>query len=717
MLLIVRRFLLCLPIFLATSLLAQQSTIDSIKPILAQKTDSARISLLLLTSDAYLKFSARKAIEPATEARMIAVQFGDEKKEANALLAMGKAYAQTGDMTNAIACFDESVTLMRKVGTNAEVGDLLINEGNAYNDAGSYDQALTASLDAFKLFDALNDKRGMARSLIVSGNVFRLLENFTRAAKDYENALILCRTIPDPKLESSCLNNLSIVYQDKGVFDTALVYCRQAMAINERINDDYALAKVLNNMGSCYWNMAMNADSTMDSLLVLTYYDTATVYYLSSLDIRKKLGDRRGQSSTLYNLGAVSLMQDNADKAIEYFLRALELAKEIQAVDLQLFFYESLHEAYVRKDDVEKALEYYKRYTEVKDSIFNQDMKDGIAEMQAQYDVEKYEAETRVTQAQKDLIVWSSVIGGILFIVIIFFIWRQSTDRKRANVALNAQKIEIEKKNEALNEANEEIELKNKDITDSIRYARRIQEAILPELEFATTIGKSGFVLYKPKDIVSGDFYWMARKGDLLLFAAVDCTGHGVPGAFVSIVCSNLLTQAVNEHGFHEPNDILNDVNARLSVTLRQRVDESKVRDGMDIALCCLNMATGVLRFAGAFNPAWIMRGGELVELKADKFPVGNFEDEALRKFVRQEIQLQKGDRVYVFSDGYSDQFGGPLGKKYKRVQFIEFLRKIQTYPIHEHKGLLEREHLAWRGSLEQIDDIVVMGVEFPVKA
>src|ERR1041385_2680556 len=177
-----------------------------------------------------------------------------------------------------------------------------------------------------------------------------------------------------------------------------------------------------------------------------------------------------------------------------------------------------------------------------------------------------------------------------------FFLWKRSVTRKKTNVKLNTQKEEIEKKNVALNEANIEIESKNKDITDSIQYARRIQEAILPEVEFNATFGKSAFVLYRPKDIVSGDFYWMAQTADHLLFAAVDCTGHGVPGAFVSIVCSNLLTQAVNEHGLTEPHDILNDVNSRLSVTLRQRLDESKVRDGMDIALCCLNTSTGMLR-------------------------------------------------------------------------------------------------------------------------
>lgn len=703
----------CIHLFAA----GQQTRADSLKEILAQtQADSARITILLQISEAHLSYSAKKAVEPAAEARMLAVQINDERKEADALLHLGKAFAQTGNLDSAIACFDHSVELMRKVGTPDELGNLLINEGNVYNDAGSYDQALTASLEAFKIFDKSQNKRGMTRSLIVSGNVYRLLGSYNDAVRDYTTALVLSRQQKDSKLEASCLNNLSIVYQDKGVYDSSLSYLRLAKNIHERNNDHYELTKVLNNFGSTYWNMAMDADSA-NMGYKMALFDTAALYYLSSLDIGKQTGDRRAQVYTLYNIGAVSLMQDNPDKAIEYFLRALEISKDIKSLDLQMTIYESLHEAYVRKSDVEKALEYYKKYTEVKDSIYSNEMRDGIAEMQARFEVEKAESSARATEEQKVLIIWSSVLGGILFIVIIFFIWRQSTDRKRANIALNEQKQEIEKKNVALNAANLQIELKNKDITDSIRYARRIQDAILPELEFATTFGKSGFVLYKPKDIVSGDFYWMAKKGEMLLFAAVDCTGHGVPGAFVSIVCSNLLTQAVNEYGFFEPEDILNDVNARLSVTLRQRLDESKVRDGMDIALCCLNTTTGMLHFAGAFNPAWIMRKGELLELKADKFPVGNFEDEALRKFVRQEIQLQKGDRVYVFSDGYSDQFGGPDGKKYKRVQFIGFLKKIQAYPVHEHKGLLEREHIAWKGALEQIDDIVVLGAEFPINS
>ncbi len=706
-------FLACFSLCGFIHVAAQQSRVDSLKPILAQHSDTSRIQFLLLTSEAYLSFAPRNALEPAAEARSIAGQVGDAKKEAKALHAMGTAYVRVGNMDEAIPCFNQSIELMRSAGsTDAEVGHLLISEGNAYNDAGAYGEALTVSLEAYTLFEKSNDKRGMTRALIVSGNVYRHMRNSDKAVADYEKALLMSQEIQDENLEAACMINLGLIHAAKLEYDAALVCYLKVKEIRERSGDTYNLGKVLNNIGGVYLNKAQ--DSAYIDFWHL-YADTALHYYLAALELRKQIGDRRGQISSLHNIAGVMLIQNNNDKAIEYYLRALDIATDLKSLDLQMPIYEMLHESYARKNDIDKALYYYKQYTAVKDSIFTSEMSESIAEMQARFGVEKAEGETRAQEKQKKIVVLSSIIGGFLLLIIIVFIWRQSILRKKVNVALNQQKIEIEKKNDALNVANEVIESKNKDITDSIRYARRIQEAILPEMEFATSIGQSGFVFYKPKDIVSGDFYWMEKKGDLLLFAAVDCTGHGVPGAFVSIVCSNLLSQAVNEHGLREPNEILNDVNARLSVTLRQRVDESKVRDGMDIALCCLNRKSGELHFAGAFNPAWVIRNGEIIELKADKFPVGNFEDEELRLYVKQSIQLQKGDRIYIFSDGYSDQFGGPLGKKYKRNQFVNFLQKIQTSPIKEHGNLLEAEHYSWKGECEQIDDILVMGVEFPI--
>jgi serine phosphatase RsbU (regulator of sigma subunit) len=254
------------------------------------------------------------------------------------------------------------------------------------------------------------------------------------------------------------------------------------------------------------------------------------------------------------------------------------------------------------------------------------------------------------------------------------------------------------------------IEEKNKDITASIRYAKRIQDAILPPDEFVRTYLPKTFVLFKPKDIVSGDFYWLSDKKDKILFAAVDCTGHGVPGAFMSIVGHNLLDQIVSEHGITKPSEILDALNKSVSDTLRQSYTDDIVKDGMDIALCCFDRNTQTFEYAGAFNPLWLIRNGELIETKADKFPIGNLTIGEQKKYTNHVIPLVKGDTLYIFSDGFADQFGGPNGKKLKYSVFKSMLLKIQHLSMEDQGVYLSNEIEEWRGELEQVDDILVIG-------
>ncbi len=257
----------------------------------------------------------------------------------------------------------------------------------------------------------------------------------------------------------------------------------------------------------------------------------------------------------------------------------------------------------------------------------------------------------------------------------------------------------------------DEIEEQKKHITDSIHYAKRIQNAILPSNDFAKTLLPNSFLLYKPKDIVSGDFYWMRDEDDKALFAAVDCTGHGVPGAFMSIVGHNYLNHAVNVTGARKPNEILDALNNGVTSSLGQHSGENAVKDGMDIGLCSLDYKSNKLEYAGAFNPTYIIRNGEIIEIKGDKFPVGSFVGETLQSFKNNEFQLEKGDTFYIFSDGYPDQFGGPKGKKFKYKQFRELLLSIQDKDMAVQKVILDETIEAWRGDIEQLDDILVIGV------
>jgi ligand-binding sensor domain-containing protein/serine phosphatase RsbU (regulator of sigma subunit) len=270
---------------------------------------------------------------------------------------------------------------------------------------------------------------------------------------------------------------------------------------------------------------------------------------------------------------------------------------------------------------------------------------------------------------------------------------------------------ELEKEKEKLQVAYSEIDEKNKDITDSIHYAKRIQEAILPpDTLFKQWIPET-FVLYKPKAIVSGDFYWLEHWGHQTFIAAVDCTGHGVPGAFMSIVAHNILTQTVNVLGLTRPALILNETNSQLSRKLNQNPEEATVRDGMDIALCAINHKTNRIEFAGANNPVWILRDDRVIEVNGDKFPIGAFIGEELQRFTNHEWEPSKGDMIYLFTDGFADQFGGPKGKKFKYKQFQQLLLQIYKKPVVEQKQLLDDAIEAWKGELEQVDDILVIGI------
>ena len=309
---------------------------------------------------------------------------------------------------------------------------------------------------------------------------------------------------------------------------------------------------------------------------------------------------------------------------------------------------------------------------------------------------------------------WFYVVCIICFSLIIFLVvkWRlRKLQREKkiletrifnATQDLRDKNAEIERQHEALEESHREI-------TDSIAYAKRIQHAILPPDSIVDQYLKENFILYKPKDVVAGDFYWLEHYEEIILFAAADCTGHGVPGAMVSVVCNNALNRAVREYELTEPADILTKVREIVIEEFDQ--GEEDVKDGMDISLCALNPKTNEMHWAGANNPLWIIRkdGTEVEEIKADKMPIGKYAKED--PFTPHKLQLNIGDSIYIFTDGYPDQFGGDNGKKFKSGNLKKLFLKIVNQPIKKQKELLNTQFESWRGEMEQIDDVCVIGV------
>ncbi len=270
---------------------------------------------------------------------------------------------------------------------------------------------------------------------------------------------------------------------------------------------------------------------------------------------------------------------------------------------------------------------------------------------------------------------------------------------------------EVVRQKEEIEVKTRELETLFKQVTDSIHYAKRIQEAILPPDSVFKSLLPNAFVLFKPKDIVSGDFYWMDKKGDWIYFAAVDCTGHGVPGAFMSIVGHNLLKDILKNTDIVSPAKIMDELSAGVTSTLHVNQTETQTKDGMDMTLCALNTKTMELQFSGAFNPLYLVRGGELLQYKTNKFPVGMHIGEK-QSFTNNTIQLQKGDIIYIFSDGYADQFGGEKGKKFMAGNFRKLLLNVSASPISQQKNLLNQTIEEWRDYREQVDDVLVIGVQ-----
>jgi serine phosphatase RsbU (regulator of sigma subunit) len=275
-------------------------------------------------------------------------------------------------------------------------------------------------------------------------------------------------------------------------------------------------------------------------------------------------------------------------------------------------------------------------------------------------------------------------------------LWEQSTA------------IHVEK--ERINKLKEEVEHRHKEVMDSVTYAKRIQEAILPDKNEITDHLPESFILFKPRDIVSGDFYWFSHKNNMSYIAAVDCTGHGVPGAFMSMIGNTLLNQIVKEKGVTDPGEILHALNDGVNYSLKQKQKDSESRDGMDMGMCCFDLESMELRYAGDMRPLYVVKDDALEEFKADKFPIGGREYDVPKKFTTQVFQLQKGNTVYMSTDGYADQFS-PTDKKLMTKKFKEIILSVQHKSMPEQKEHLDKFVTDWKGNMEQTDDILVIGV------
>ncbi len=324
--------------------------------------------------------------------------------------------------------------------------------------------------------------------------------------------------------------------------------------------------------------------------------------------------------------------------------------------------------------------------------------------------------EAKEQRKQGRSVIWLSDLGVLMALVAVMILFGLISTRKK-NQKLAESKKQIEKINADLELTNAEvlkqkdiIEQKNQSITDSIQYASRIQTAVLPPINFLGDWGLENFILFKPKDIVSGDFYWGVRKNEKIIIAAADCTGHGVPGAFMSMLGHAFLDEIINTRELENAAAILNILRDEIINTLRQKGTTGEARDGMDISLVILDLKAGRLDYAGANNPLYLIRDGKMIKYLADRMPIG-IHFISFTPFTNQNIEISKGDYIYLFSDGYADQFGGPRGKKFMYKPFQDLLLRNCAKTMDLQKEILETTFEKWKGDREQVDDVMVIGI------
>jgi serine phosphatase RsbU (regulator of sigma subunit) len=387
------------------------------------------------------------------------------------------------------------------------------------------------------------------------------------------------------------------------------------------------------------------------------------------------------------------------DKAIIAFTNSLDLAYKFKDVDYQSENYYCLAESNYELGNYKTAYDLFEKYKVTEDTLSSKEITAELNTIKTKYDTEKKQKEIELLKvsANKDKIVKTSLMVGAVFLLLVAFLM------------FNRYRLK-EKTNKLLEEQNAIISEKNKDISDSINYAKKIQEAIFPSDTEILKVFPEHFILSLPKDVVSGDFYWFTQSDHLKIFVVADCTGHGVPGAFMSMIGNTLLNQIVIERKILRPDLILNELRKEIIKSLKQGED-SQSRDGMDLSLICLNSDTNVLQVACANNPVWIIKkDGSLLEIKPDKQPIG-YVSVAPQDFSLNTVQLQKGDSIYQFSDGYADQFGGEKGKKFKYNQLKELLLNSKNLSMSEQNFLLKNSFEKWKGVLVQIDDVLVTGI------
>jgi len=526
--------------------------------------------------------------------------------------------------------------------------------GSFYDMSGQYDKSIDLLNKGLNIAREIEYKEGEADILSSLGKIYSRLHDFDKAVDCHTKSLEIRQANELVYAQGSSLNLLARTHTLKEEFAKAEEYYKQSIFLRIKLKDYGGLAWSYLGIASLYEKMEE--------------FDLAQEYYYESLKINQRINDKRLIFHNNIGLGSVFFRKNDILKAEKYTKSLIILAQELDSKPLLSQAYRAISEIHEKKGEYEEAYKAYSEFHKLKEEILNSETQNRIAQQQAEFEIINAKKESEIYQLRN-----------------------------------------VELKN-----AFDIIENKNKEIMSSIQYAQHIQDAILPRQHFIHKYLPDSFILFKPRDIVSGDFYWLAERDGKVFVSAVDCTGHGVPGAMLSMIGTNFLNQAVNEKGLTTPDKILYFLDESVKDSLHQTYDESGIRDGMDIAICAIDYKNKKLEFTGAFNPLYHIRNGELIKTRGDKNAIGGKTlPDQKKTYSLHRFDIEKGDCIYIFSDGYADQFGGPKQKKFMQKQLQELLLSIFMKDMKDQKEILNRTFEDWKGETDQIDDVLLIGVKF----
>ncbi len=655
----------------------------------------------------------------------------------NTLVKIATEYMNSGEMDKAekflIQAHDENTVTKNKT---TELYIALKNIFFNYKKS-KFKLAYELGEEALPIAAELKNTDAKAECNMYMGMCIGRLGDFKKALEFYHVAMPLFEISKNVSMQMKLYSNIAGVYFDQLDYKTAIDYFKKTLEMAEQRKENKVIGQTYNNIGSALSSLKRDKE--------------AKEYYLKAVKVNSASGNKFNLAYNYMNLASCELAEKNIDKAKEYNKEALKIFIEFKdpysivgcmSVDADILIsekkyssaveileqcvklsektgspllmertYKQMSDAYDLAGDLKASMMYLKKYMNTKDSIINDEIREEVTKKQLYYEFDKkrladsidaeakqkflkqeVENNKRSASLQRNVSI-ISLLSLLIVAVLAFYIYRGLKKNKQASKIIEDQKRIVEGK--------------NTEILDSISYAKRIQTAILPSNRMVKEHFKESFILYKPKDIVAGDFYWLEPISDSVLFAAADCTGHGVPGALVSVVCHNALNRSVREYGIAAPGKIL-DKTKELVIAEFEKSEE-EVLDGMDISLCSLNIKTKKLLWAGANNPLWIVRNGELIDVKPDKQPIGKFEQ--AKNFTTHSIDVQENDCLYLFTDGFQDQFGGEAAKKFKASKFKALLLSISNHTMEKQRQLIDETFYQWKGDLEQVDDLCIIGV------